>query len=262
MNFKYKTLDTKVVVITGAGSGIGKAMAIAFAAQGSIVWCLGRTESSLKKTIAEGKSNDIHYVVCDVSQFDEVEETFKKIIKKSGTIDILINNAASFGETAVIDESDPHKWAEVIDTNIIGTYHCTRAALPAMKKQKSGYILNISSLSTTFAYTERSPYGTTKAAIEYFTKVTASEYAKYNIVANALAPGHINGERIDKIIADRAKAEGIDENEMKQKFFKQYKLGVVLESEDVVEEVLHLIGSDVGRKMTGEVVHIKCGFRL
>jgi 3-oxoacyl-[acyl-carrier protein] reductase len=259
---KYETLKGKVVIVTGAGSGLGRATAIGFAEQGAIVWCLGRTKKTLEETVSKSDSENVQYEICDISDFKSVSSVFEKITQKSGQIDILINNAATFGETAPIVDCDPEDWKSVIVNNVVGTFHCTKAVLPTMIKQHSGYIVNISSLATSFAYTERSAYSSSKSAIEYLTKVTAAENAQYNIIANAIAPGHINGERIDKVMVDRAKVTNVTPEEMKEKFLKQYKLGFVLDPEDVAEEILHLTGSSVGRKMTGEVVHIKCGFRL
>lgn len=169
-------LKNKIAVVTGAGTGIGRAIAISLSQEGAKVFLIGRTQKTLLETDKEikkyGGLSDI--VVCDISKSDEVKNSFSKIIDTEKQIDILINNAASFGKPKNIEDISDIEWQDVVNTNINGTFYCTRAVLPIMKKKKDGYIINISSLATDFPYTLRAPYGTTKSALEYFTLVTAA----------------------------------------------------------------------------------------
>ncbi len=267
------SLKNKVVVITGAGSGIGRIVAITLAKEGAHVVCLGRTEQTLKETVSSIRKNgnNCDFYVCDVSKPESVEQIFSVILERFGVVDILINNAAAFGSTASIEEQSVGSWMDCLLTNVLGPATCIKEVLPGMKSRKSGYILNVSSLATSFAYTERAPYGTTKAALEYLTKVTAAEVASCGIIVNAIAPGHIKGERLDKVIQARAESHGpvtdADVEKARKAFLRQYKLKLgdetaILDPEDVAEQILFLLTSNAGKKITGEVIPMKCGFRL
>jgi NAD(P)-dependent dehydrogenase (short-subunit alcohol dehydrogenase family) len=269
-----KKLNNKVVIITGAGSGVGREAAIEFASQGAKVFCLGRNLKTLDETcniaLMQGiefstGAPDITPMECDVSKWESVKTVFQEILRKTkGNVDILVNNAAAFGsdDTHPLEDVSLQTWHDVINTNINGTFYCTRMVMPAMKKKRSGHIVNISSIASDFGYTDRAAYATSKAAVNHFTVVAAAEAAQYGICVNAIAPGHITGERYQQVMEGRANSQGASLETVQRKFKEQYKLNKILDPSDVVQEIMHLTTTSVGSKTTGEIRYIRCGFRL
>ncbi len=261
-------LQSKFAVVTGAGSGAGKAIAIALASQGAYTFCIGRRKFEIEKTVSLIKESNgrADAIVCDVSNAIQVEAVFKKILHW-GNVDILINNAAAFGATAFTEDQTVDSWIQCLNTNILGAALCNKAVIPGMKQQRSGYIIHISSLATSFAYTKRNPYATSKHGLEGLSEVTAGELCEYGICVNTVAPGHITGERLDAVIQARSEVEKKDVKVVRRAFLSQYHLhrdgqSVILDPEDVAEMVLFLTTTKAGSKITGETFGMKCGFRL
>ena len=187
-----ESLKGKVALVTGAGKGIGKAIALALAAEGVNVGLMARTESDVKNVAAEASVRGVKtsYATADVSNRSEVETAVKKIETELGKIDILINNAgtATFGNFL---ELEPEVWENQIRVNVFGVYYITRAVLPQMIERKTGDIVNISSTAGKSGSAVTSAYAASKFAVFGLSESLMQEVRKHNIRVTALAPSTI-----------------------------------------------------------------------
>lgn len=186
-------LTNKAVLITGASRGIGEAAAVEFANQGAKVVLAARSKNSLddiakKITDSGGIACAIE---CDVSDYEEVANAVTECVAQYGKIDVLVNNAGLIDPIARIEDSDPNKWGHVVDVNLKGVYHGLRSALPVMKEQGSGVIVNISSGAATGALEGWSHYCATKAGVLSLTKCAHKEYAEFGIRVVGMSPGTV-----------------------------------------------------------------------
>lgn len=185
----------KVVVITGAGQGLGSGFALDFGIEGAIVVLIGRTKSKLDN-IADKiiKSGGRAFVsVCDVSKSKEVDNCFKNLIEKFGTVDILINNVAIHKSCPVINTT-VEEWNSQINTNLNGTFYCTKAVLKAMIDKRYGKIINISSTAAKHFFPGFGAYSASKGGVVSFTQTLSEEVKEYGINVNAIYLGMTNTE--------------------------------------------------------------------
>lgn len=187
-----ESLKGKVALVTGAGKGIGKAIALALAAEGVNVGLMARTESDVKNVAAEANARGVKtsYATADVSNRSDVETAVKKIETELGKIDILINNAgtATFGNFL---ELEPEVWENQIRVNVFGVYYTTRAVLPQMIERKTGDIVNISSTAGKSGSAVTSAYAASKFAVFGLSESLMQEVRKHNIRVTALAPSTV-----------------------------------------------------------------------
>lgn len=200
-------LSGKTVVITGASRGIGEAAARHLAELGASVVLAARSGEVITKIASEieAAGGAALAVTCDVAQWDEVEALIAAAKEKFGSVDILINNAGVIDPIARLDESDPAEWAHVVDINLMGVYHGLRAAIPVMKAQGGGTIINISSGAATGALEGWSHYCATKAAVLSLTKCADKEFREDGIRVVGLSPGTVATD-----MQVRIKASGIN----------------------------------------------------
>lgn len=187
-------LDNKTALITGAGSGIGKAAAILLAKEGARIAALGRTADELQETVAEIESNggEALSLVADISQPDEMERAVQEMVDQWGRIDIVFANAGINGVWAPIEELAPEEWDKTLDVNLKGTFLTVKYAVPYLKK-RGGSIIVTSSVNGTrvFSNTGATAYSSSKAAQVAFTKMIALELAEHRVRANVICPGAI-----------------------------------------------------------------------
>ncbi|MBI4305700.1 MAG: SDR family oxidoreductase [Chloroflexi bacterium] len=191
-------LAGKTAVVTGGGSGIGKAIASTFAAEGCKVVIAGRTESRLQTAaLAIGKAGGTCIpVVADVSSEPQVVGLFKKAQSELGRIDLLVNNAG-VTDGGPIDELKFETWRKVLSTNLDGVFLCTREAFKVMKAQGGGRIINIGSVSTAVPRPDAAPYSASKNAVWGLTKSTSIDGRPFGISCGQLNPGNIQVERFE-----------------------------------------------------------------
>jgi NAD(P)-dependent dehydrogenase (short-subunit alcohol dehydrogenase family) len=189
-------LDGKITIITGAGTGIGKAIAYAYAEEGATLILASRNEENLKKIDDELRSAGFSSLVIptDVSIEVDVINLFRTTMKEFGQVDVLVNNAGVF-DGGPLDKISLATWQKVIDVNLTGTFLCSREAIKIMKKQKSGRIINIGSISAQTPRLNDAPYATSKHALVGLTKSIALEGREFGIAASCLHPGNVITER-------------------------------------------------------------------
>lgn len=187
------TLTDKVALVTGAGRGIGKAIAAAYARAGAQLALCARTSSELDQTAAELRRLKVEVLsaVCDVSQEDPVQQFVASAERTFGRVDVLVNNAGVMTRPAPISELDVKKWDYTIAVNLRGSFLVTRAVLPIMMKQKSGSIINVSSMIGRGAYANFIAYATSKWGLEGFTQTLAAEARPSHIRVNSVEPGYV-----------------------------------------------------------------------
>ena len=185
-------LNEKVAVVTGAGRGIGRAVAIAYAKMGANVVCVSRTEENSSKVAAEieGLGQKAWPFAVDVSNTNAVENAAQAILKATGKIDILVNNAGITRDNLLMRMSE-EEWDTVLNTNLKGAFNFTKAFTRTFMKQRSGRIINIASVIGLIGNAGQSNYAASKAALIGFTKSVAKELAPRGVTANAIAPGFI-----------------------------------------------------------------------
>jgi NAD(P)-dependent dehydrogenase (short-subunit alcohol dehydrogenase family) len=200
------SLRDKVALVTGGGSGIGKAIAKALLAEGCKVIINGRNEEKLNQAKSELGDN-VESIVCDVTDEGQVENTFKGIISNYGKFDILINNAGMAAK-AKAHELKYETWKKVINVNLNGAFLCAREAMKIMIKQKSGRIINIGSISGQMSRPENAPYTASKFGLEGLTRALALDGREHGIAVSILHPGNV-GTDIWKGREEIAEREGL-----------------------------------------------------
>ncbi|MFZ0594488.1 MAG: SDR family oxidoreductase [Bryobacteraceae bacterium] len=247
---------TQRVLITAGASGIGREIARAFAANGAKVFVSDIDAKGLDALSKEIKG--VMTKVCDNSKRSDVEALMPAAVEALGGLDVLVNNAGISGPTAPVEEMDPDKWAAVMSVNLNGTFNVTRLAIPHLKKSSAGSIIVMSSLGGRFGYPNRSPYCTSKSGLIGFAKTLALELGDFNIRANAIAPGAVGGERIERVLEGRAKAEGETLDEEKKAAMSIQALKRFVDAKDIAALCIFLT-SDAGKSITGQVLPIDNG---
>lgn len=186
-------LNGKVAIITGAGKGIGKAVAIAYAKQGMSVCCIARTLSDIVSTVNEIKESggDAMAISCDVTNYENVKEAMQKAYERYGGIDLVLVNAGTDTEKLPIDELDIAEWKRVMDVNLNGAFYTVKAAIPYLKRNGSGKIITIGSGMGHKGRADDSAYSCSKAGLWMLTRVLAQELSEYRISVNELIPGPV-----------------------------------------------------------------------
>ncbi len=243
-----KSLENQIAVVTGAGRGIGRAIALKFAAEGADVVVVSRTQENSEKVAAEiqalGRKAWAHAV--DVADAAAVNAAAEKILAEAGKVDILVNNAGVTRDGLLMRMPDAD-WDTVLNTNLKGAFLVTKAFVRSFIKQRSGRIINISSVIGLIGNAGQSNYAASKAGLIGFTQSTARELASRGITANAIAPGFIETDMTSEL------------NEaLRAEILKKIPLGCLGQSEDIAAAALYL-ASPGARYVTGQVLTVDGG---
>ena len=192
------SLTNKIIILTGAGTGIGKGMARAFAREGATLVLASRTRETLEATAEEvrGLGATARVVPTDVTDEAAVVALFEQTISEFGRVDVLVNNAGAF-DGGPLEELSLATWMKVINVNLTGPFLCSREAMRVMKEQGGGRILNVGSISAQMARMGSVPYTTSKHGLTGLTKASALEGRAHGVVVSALHPGNVLTERRD-----------------------------------------------------------------
>lgn len=241
--------ENKVAVVTGGTTGIGKEIALELSKNGYNIAINYRSETAdmedLKKEIEQNNVKCI-FVKADVSNFEETENMVKEIVNEYGKIDVLVNNAG-ITQDGLIMRMKKESFDQVVDINLGGTFNVTRNVVPFMVKQRSGRIINVSSVVGIVGNAGQSNYAASKAGIIGFTKSLAKELSSRGILVNAIAPGFIETKMTDKL----------NEN-VRQSILNQIPLGRMGEPKEVAK-VVKFLSSDDSSYITGQVINIDGG---
>ncbi len=241
-------LANQIAVVTGAGRGIGHAIALKFAAEGANVACVSRTQENSEKVAAEirslGRQAWAHAV--DVADAAAVTAAAEKILAECGRVDILVNNAGVTRDDLLMRMSEAD-WDTVLDTNLKGAFLFTKAFSRALLKQRSGRIINVASVIGLVGNAGQSNYAASKAGLIGFTKSVAREMASRGITANALAPGFIETDMTAEL-----------KEELRATVLKGIPLGLFGQPDDIANAALFL-ASPAARYITGQVLAVDGG---
>jgi 3-oxoacyl-[acyl-carrier protein] reductase len=241
-------LANQVAVVTGAGRGIGRAIALKFASEGADVVCVSRTVENSEKVAAEvralGRRAWAHAV--DVSESASITGAAEKILAEAGRVDILVNNAGVTRDGLFMRMSEAD-WDTVLNTNLRGAFLFTKAFSRAFMKQRQGRIINIASVIGLIGNAGQANYAASKAGLIGFTKSVAKELGSRGVTCNAIAPGFIQTDM----------TSALDEK-IREALLKQIPLGGFGEAEDIAQAALYLSGPG-GRYVTGQVLTVDGG---
>ncbi|MEE4071668.1 SDR family oxidoreductase [Pseudomonas viridiflava] len=229
----------KVVVVTGAGSGIGEATAKRFAREGASVVLVGRNEEKLKKVHAQLEGEGHVVRAADVADLSDVEALFKEVASHFGRLDVLVNNAGIV-KSGKVTELEVQDWKELMSVDLDGVFYCTRSAMPALIVSK-GNIVNISSVSGMGGDWGMSFYNAAKGAITNFTRALALDHGADGVRVNAVCPSLTRSELTDDMM---------DNDALMAKFKERIALGRPAEPEDI-GDVIAFLASDDARFVTG-----------
>ena len=246
-------LKDKISIITGGSGGIGKAVAITFAREGSHLVLASRTKADLeaaRQEIKEFASTRVEVFPTDVSKPKEVNKLIEFTLAEFATIDVLVNCAGVQGPIGMATDIDNEKWLEAIGINLYGTFLCIKAVLPTMMKRKYGKIINFSGGGSVSPRPRFSAYGASKAAVVRLTETLAGEVKEYNIDIHAVAPGAINTRLLDEVLA-AGEAAGKEEV---AKALKQEKEGGV--PREQVAELIAFLASPVADGLSGRLISL------
>ena len=241
-------LINQVAVVTGAGRGIGRAIALKFAAEGADIACVSRTADNAEKVAAEvrGLGRKAWAFAVDVADGQAVNAAAEKILEAGGRVDILVNNAGVTRDGLLMRMSE-QDWDTVLDTNLKGAFLFTKALTRTFLKQRSGRIINVASVIGLIGNAGQANYASSKAALIGFTKSIARELASRGITVNALAPGFIETDM----------TAGLEEA-LRTELLKKIPLNSLGQPEDIAQAALFLAGP-ASRYITGQVLTVDGG---
>jgi NAD(P)-dependent dehydrogenase (short-subunit alcohol dehydrogenase family) len=246
-------LDGRRAVITAAASGIGRATLETFVAAGARVCACDIDAEGLEEL--RTALPDVAAVRADVSDPAAVDALFDMALAKLGGLDILINNAGIAGPTARIEEIEPEDWARTLEVNLTGQYLCARRAVPHIRAAGGGSIVNLSSAAGRFGFALRTPYAASKWAVVGLSKSLAIELGPDQIRVNAICPGAVEGDRIDRVIAAKAQALGITFEVMRAELVEKASMKRMVSAQDIANMILYLC-SNAGRLVSGQAIGV------
>jgi len=254
-------LKGKVAIVTGAAQGIGKGIAIAFAREGADVVVVDLSVESLQPTVKEVRAIGPRClaVKTDVSKRAEVQELVKKTVSEFGRIDVLVNNAGKAAFQPLMDITD-QDWDRILDTNAKGVFICIQEVAKQMIKQKSGKIINASSIAGKKGIAMQAHYCSSKFAVVALTQVAATELAPYGITVNAYCPGVVDTpmwKMLDETIYKLGKSTKLGEA------MREFAQGALLKRYSTPEDVAGLavfLASSEGDYITGQSINVDGGF--
>ncbi|WP_299540796.1 SDR family NAD(P)-dependent oxidoreductase [uncultured Streptomyces sp.] len=238
MTSRTTPLTGRTALVTGGGSGLGRAVTGSLLADGARVVITGRNEAALKETAARFGPR-VSYRVCDVSHPDDVEELARGLAGEE--ISILVNNAGIAGPVAPLTEITPQEWDEVFDVNVRGVFLMCRAFLPAMTARGAGDVINIASVSGKRPLSRRTPYCASKMAVIGLTTTLAGEVGPLGVTVNSLSPGPVSGPRMERNFRLEAERTGSTHAQAEQEFVGRSALGRMVTEDEVGEAVTAML---------------------
>jgi NAD(P)-dependent dehydrogenase (short-subunit alcohol dehydrogenase family) len=251
-----QSLKNKKIVISAGASGIGWATTKVCISRGAQVFLCDVNQKLINKISKNNKyKNKIFAYECDASNESEVTDFFSKILKKTKKIDALINNIGISGPTGTLEKIDSEEWERTLKVNVVSHFYFTKQAIPIIKKNKKGSIVNLSSGAGIMGFPLRSPYAASKWAIVGLTKTLAMELGKFNIRVNAICPGTIKGNRMKRVVKDKAKFLKVSQNAVEKEFISMASMNSWIYEEDIGKMCAFLISNE-SERISGQIIGV------
>ena len=248
-----KSLFNKKIIISAAADGIGWSIAQECMSNGALVYVSGKNKEALDNISKHDLyEKQLFLDRVNTHDFQEVENYFNKIKDK---IDALINNVGISGPTGKLEDLDINNWKETIDININSHFYFTKFAIPLLKKNNGGSIINLSSTAGLFGFPLRIPYAASKWAIIGMTKSLAMELGEFNVRVNAICPGSVSGDRMKRVIEAKAKSLGVTEDSLQKDYESMISLKTFVNKEDIANMAVFLLSQEA-HKISGQVMTI------
>jgi NAD(P)-dependent dehydrogenase (short-subunit alcohol dehydrogenase family) len=238
------------VLVTAGAAGIGLAIARTFRDHGARVHVCDVDDKALAAL-----DRDVHRTKADVSSLADVERLFAEVHKSLGGLDVLVNNAGIAGPTGKVEDIQVEDWDRCIAIDLSGMFYCTRKAMPLIKAAGGGSIVNLSSAAGRHGFPQRSPYAAAKWGVVGFTKSLAVEAGPDKVRVNAILPGIVEGERIERVIAAKAKAHGVSHEDFRAKFLETTSLRSTVTAQDIANMAL-FVSTAPGSRITGQALAV------
>ena len=250
------SLQNKKIIISAGASGIGWATAKICLSKGATIYLCDIDSKCLNKIKKNPLYNKKLFVYeCDASDEIEVSKFFSQVNKKTKKIDALINNVGISGPTGTIEKLTSDDWEQTLKVNVISHFYFTKLAIPMLKKNKGGSIINISSGAGIMGFPLRSPYAASKWAVIGVTKTLAMELGKFKIRVNAICPGTIKGDRMVRVIRDKAKFLKVSKKLVEKDFVSMASMDCWIYEDDIGKMCSFLISND-GERISGQAIPV------
>ena len=252
----FSNLKNKKIVISAGASGIGWATTKICLSKGASVYLCDKDVKNINKAKKNPLNNKRLFIhECDASEEYDVENFFDKIIKRTKKIDALINNVGVAGPTGTIEKLNSEDWERTLKVNVISHFYFTKLAIPMLKKNRGGSIINVSSGAGIMGFPLRSPYAASKWAVVGMTKTLAMELGKFKIRVNAICPGTIKGNRMVRVIKDKANFLKTTKKKIEKEFISMASMNSWIYEEDIGKFCSYLISDDAER-ISGQVIGV------
>ncbi len=242
------SLKGKRAFISAGGAGMGRATVLAMHKIGAQVFTCDIDASALQDL-----PEDVKTFVCDVSDPAAVDEMFDQVVP--GGLDILVNNAGIGGPTKRVEDISAEEWRRTMSVGIDSQFFCVRRAVPVFRAQSAGVIINMTSAAGIMGYPNRTPYASAKWAVTGFTKTLAMELGPDNIRVNAIVPGNVEGERIERVINAHAEKDGLEPDEVRRLYALSTSMQCYIQPEEISDLICFLC-SDYGRHISGQIMGV------
>ena len=251
-----QSLKNKKIIISAGASGIGWATTKVCLTKGATVFICDIEKKYLTKAKKHPLNNKKLFVYeCDAANEHAVKELFKNISKKTKKLDCLINNVGIAGPTGTIENLKSEDWEKTLKVNVISHFYFTKLAIPMIKRNKGGSIINLSSGAGIMGFPLRSPYAASKWAIIGVTKTLAMELGKFKIRVNAICPGTIKGDRMVRVVRDKSKFLKVSKKQIEKEFISMASMNCWIYEDDIGKMCAFLISND-SERISGQIIGV------
>ena len=251
-----QSLKNKKIIISAGASGIGWATTKVCLTKGATVFICDIEKKYLTKAKKHPLNNKKLFVYeCNAANEHAVKELFKNISKKTKKLDCLINNVGIAGPTGTIENLKSEDWEKTLKVNVISHFYFTKLAIPMIKRNKGGSIINLSSGAGIMGFPLRSPYAASKWAIVGVTKTLAMELGKFKIRVNAICPGTIKGDRMVRVVRDKSKLLKVSKKQIEKEFISMASMNCWIYEEDIGKMCSFLISNEAER-ISGQIIGV------
>ena len=247
------SLPGSVVLVTGGASGVGGAIAASFVDSGAAVHVLDVSQEHIDRFLADHPAATAS--LCDVGIEAEVRRAFDEFQSRYDRLDVLVNNAGIAGPAGLVEDLDVDGWDRCIDVNLNGVFYVARQAVPLLKSQNHGAIINVASNAGLMGCPHRSPYVASKWGMIGLTKTWAMELGQHNVRVNAVCPTSVEGERIEGVIRADAEKRGLAAEEIRDVYERQSSMRTFVTVDDVAAMVTFL-ASDAAQRISGQAIAV------